>query len=185
MYSKPDLMTSRIFKAKYGFDWFDKALNCDPPTSVTWSTKGILQSVGVMKAGLKKRLGNGRTIIITEDRRVGLHQVKFKHPGSMSDHHRPILVSELITTDSSLKAYEIWRYFDKDTAKTIMAQHIPKAVKEDTLEWNLSKTGGYDSIFGYWMLNTSPQVGNHNNELFLEEGGNKTYSRNGRCSSGR
>lgn len=71
MYSKPDLLASKLFREKHGENWFDKAVTPSIQPTALWSARGILRSVESMRNGLKRKLGNGCSIRIAEDKWLG------------------------------------------------------------------------------------------------------------------
>ncbi|KAL2902341.1 hypothetical protein RDABS01_027423 [Bienertia sinuspersici] len=87
-----------------------------------------MTNVATLKQGFRKSIGNGRST---------------KPP--------PSKVADLIKDDREWDSQVIWKYFDLETAKQILALSLPKPNKEDAYEWTLTKNGQCSVKTGYWL----------------------------------
>ncbi|KAL2900689.1 hypothetical protein RDABS01_025771 [Bienertia sinuspersici] len=126
MKENPSLLVSKIYKAKYGDEWFEHAREGKLKGKGSWAAKGIFRSITSFKERFKKRIGNGLKTNITED-------------------------SWLAGKKRKNQAEEkIRRWFDGDTAKSIFATDI--GGDEDSLEWAESVNGTCSTRSGYKFL---------------------------------
>ncbi|XP_019160712.1 PREDICTED: uncharacterized protein LOC109157266 [Ipomoea nil] len=157
----PQSLVSQLLKAKYcpNCDFTDAVLGNNP--SYMW--RSILAGQHVLKAGLARRIGNGRNTKIWDwpwlaDRiNTALNTVPL-------DHLREERVSGLLNEDGQWDVELIRDLFDADDVRRILATptavHVP-----DSWRWVGDTRGLYSVKHGYKLL-TSQTTSNSNPEVF-------------------
>ncbi|XP_027166343.1 uncharacterized protein LOC113766338 [Coffea eugenioides] len=143
----PNLLVSKVMKAKYMKDpnWMNKS----PPGSASWSWKSIHSATKLLFVGLWKRIGDGRTVSIWNDKwLIGSEDGKVET--AKPEGCNLSWVSELIE-DGRWKIEILQTWFGNKEAEII--QRIPTSIgrRKDKLIWKFSKTGAYTVKIGYAM----------------------------------
>ncbi|XP_021857984.2 uncharacterized protein [Spinacia oleracea] len=151
MYSNPRLLASKLFKGKYGGDPISLGYRDTTPRSCSWAARSLIKASNSLKDGVRTRIGNGETTRITQDTWVGNSKLKMKNTSS-NDVRQLTTVAHLMTTERRWNAPLIWRCFQEQEAKLIMATHIPSDCVQDTYQWEYTKNGKYTFKSGYWHI---------------------------------
>lgn len=151
--SQPNLLVSKIFNAKYQGRWFKKSMEEGSPVrSSSWGARSIMRSVCSLKAGTRRVVGNGESISITEDVWVGDSKINFKQPQQPDGSPNLTIVAELLNVEGNAwQASSVWSLFHNQTARAILAKHIPLEKCGHGREWGPSANGNYNIKSGYWL----------------------------------
>lgn len=124
----------KVFCGKYKGDWFSKSVKGSIPRVASWGARIIMNSVHALGSGLRRTIGTWEYIDITGDLWVAKTRVNLKE-SVMGNTQRPMWVSNLISENREWKAHDMWRFFEKEVVKEILAIHIPRESIEDACEW--------------------------------------------------
>ncbi|XP_071909569.1 uncharacterized protein [Coffea arabica] len=146
--TNPNLLVSKVMKAKY----FPRSsiFECKIPNNASWIWRGLMAARKVVKQGVRKRVSNGRSTQIWEDRWI------------------PDATNGRVTTmkqwDSRLHKVEdliiqkrwnrnlVFQYFNKEDAERILSIPISLAGREDSYFWIHGEDGRYSVSSGYKVL---------------------------------
>ncbi|KAL3529595.1 hypothetical protein ACH5RR_008917 [Cinchona calisaya] len=144
--TSPNLLVSKVLKAKY---WYkDDIFKTKVPNSASWIWQSIMSVREFLGRGIRKRVGNGETINIWEDRWIPNNEdgrLKTKMP----DNCQGKVGNQLIRNFRWNKEL-IFQTFCREDAENILCIPISLAGRNDKLFWKYSANGHYTIQSGYW-----------------------------------
>ncbi|XP_010687249.1 uncharacterized protein LOC104901378 [Beta vulgaris subsp. vulgaris] len=143
----------KLYTAKYKKDPIQMVMDNEEPKNGSYAFRSLFQASKAFKEGLYKKLGNGRSIRIDNDRWHVNISPKPKVPEIHESRERYVWVSDLIDQNKKWKPSVIWDLFHTRDAREIFATHIPHQEIEDEIGWTQTKSGNYTAKSGYWFLN--------------------------------
>nr|XP_027071698.1 uncharacterized protein LOC113696490 [Coffea arabica] len=155
--TNPNLLVSKVLKAKYmkKTDWLVQK----PPSTASWCWKSLHKGGELLQQGLYKRVGDGRSIKIWEDRWVaGSCNGKLttaKPAGCQLE-----CVHELIE-EGRWKTDTLHRWFNIDDVELITNIPLSLYERKDRLYWLHSKSGVYTIRTGYVIAKGGRETVNH------------------------
>ncbi|KAL8124645.1 hypothetical protein AgCh_012338 [Apium graveolens] len=145
--SRPNLLVSRVLKARYFSDSSLLHAVKGNNSSTVWG--GIWQVKELLKGGYRWVVGNGSDIIATKD-----HWLRDKNNFCVEDFHGYAGRSECVKS-LFIPGTKIWderkvkQLFMMVDAKAILATRVPHHEVEDRIVWSSSKDGIYTVKAGY------------------------------------
>ena len=143
--TSPNLLVSKVLKAKYMKEgnWIET----QPPPTASWCWKSIHKGGELLQQGLWKRVGDGRTVRIWEDKWI---------PGSTNgcvSTPRPtscplVYVHELIE-DGRWKSDLLQLWFRSEDITLISSIPLSIFGRKDRFYWQYSQSGSYTVKTGY------------------------------------
>lgn len=140
IFSSPNLLVSKVLKAKYFHK--ESIFQCKVPRNASWIWQSFMSSRKLVEERSWKRVGNGKSIRIWEDRWIPSSS-DGKVTTVRPDYAGPVMVDELID-GFRWNANLIFRTFCNQDAMKIL--QIP-----------ISLTGREDSNSNYWKLSGNSQ----------------------------
>uniref|UniRef100_A0A803LMK0 Reverse transcriptase n=1 Tax=Chenopodium quinoa TaxID=63459 RepID=A0A803LMK0_CHEQI len=131
MHSNQQLNVSKIFRAKYKDDWFDKGRRGEMNTSMSWGARSIFKSIYHLREGLKRTIAYGKSIKVEHDWWVTDKVIKCKNNQLPSTEQKPIFISDLIDEHGKWKAGLVCKWFSPVIAKHILAIHPGNQLQSD------------------------------------------------------
>ncbi|KAL3521884.1 hypothetical protein ACH5RR_014718 [Cinchona calisaya] len=142
----PNLLVSKVLKAKY---WYkDDIFKTKVPNSASWFWQSIMSVREFLERGIRKRVGNGKTINIWEDRWIPNNEdgrLKTKMP----DNFQVKLRNQLIRNFRWNKEL-IFQTFCREYVENILCIPISLAGRNDKLFWKYLANGYYTLQSSYW-----------------------------------
>uniref|UniRef100_A0A803N7C0 Reverse transcriptase domain-containing protein n=1 Tax=Chenopodium quinoa TaxID=63459 RepID=A0A803N7C0_CHEQI len=132
IFSNPQLHVSKVFKAKYRDDWFDKGRKRESKSIMSWGARSIFKSIYHLKGGLKRVVANGVSTRIEEDWWVTKNIIKCKDDDAANNESKPMLVSDLLDSQGSWQTGLVWRWFKPAIAIDILALNPEQYISEDS-----------------------------------------------------
>ncbi|XP_071923058.1 uncharacterized protein [Coffea arabica] len=155
--TNPNLLVSKVLKAKYmkKNDWFVQK----PPSTASWCWKSLHKGGELLQQGLYKRVGDGRSIKIWEDRWVaGSRHGKLTTVKPARCQLE--CVHELIE-EGRWKTDTLHRWFNIDDVDLITNIPLSLYERKDRLYWLHSKSGAYTVRTGYVVAKGGREIMNH------------------------
>ncbi|XP_027157225.1 uncharacterized protein LOC113758655 [Coffea eugenioides] len=143
--TSPNLLVSKVMKAKYikNPNWMEQS----PSNTASWSWKSIYSAKTLLLTGLRKRIGDGKSVSIWRDKWIsGSDQGQVSR--SKPEDCQLQWVSELIEDEKwNTDLLQKW-FCDKDVE---LIKDIPTSIgrRHDKLIWCFSKSGTYTAKTGY------------------------------------
>ncbi|XP_027098791.1 uncharacterized protein [Coffea arabica] len=143
--TNPNLLVSKVLKAKY----FPRSsiFECKIPKNASWIWRGLMAARKVVEHGVRKRIGNGRSTQIWEDRWIPdttTGRVTTMKQGDSRLHK----VEDLII-QKRWNRNLVFQYFNKEDAERILSIPISLAGREDSYFWMHGEDGRYSVSSGY------------------------------------
>ncbi|XP_027158016.1 uncharacterized protein LOC113759637 [Coffea eugenioides] len=155
--TRPNLLMSKVIKARYfkGVSlWKMESNGTD-----SWCWKSLLRARGILEAGLRKRVGDGQSISIWDDR-----WLPDSEDGRVKTQRREEVgvfrVSDLIQEDKWNKEL-IVQVFEDQEGKEILRIPLSVFERKDTVYWIKSSTGEFTVKSGYRLAKSLRGKGDH------------------------
>jgi ribonuclease HI len=149
---RPNSLCAQVLKGRYYHDSDFLSATRKKHASQTW--RAILAGREVLKLGLIKRIGNGETTKIWEDRWISNHFGG--KPLTLPDAQQANLVSDLLTASGQWNVELVRQIFYPVDAEAIIKIPLRNSV-EDFLAWEPEKHGQYSVKTAYRLLFTGRQ----------------------------
>ncbi|XP_071933651.1 uncharacterized protein [Coffea arabica] len=140
--TRPNLLMSKVIKARYfkGVSlWKMESNGTD-----SWCWKSLLRARGILEAGLRKRVGDGQSISIWDDR-----WLPNSEDGRVKTQRREEVgvfrVSDLIQEEKWNKEL-IVQVFEEQERKEILRIPLSVFERKDTVYWSKSSTGEFTGV---------------------------------------
>ncbi|XP_027102977.1 uncharacterized protein [Coffea arabica] len=140
--TRPNLLMSKVIKARYfkGVSlWKMESNGTD-----SWCWKSLLRAMGILEAGLRKRVGDGQSISIWDDR-----WLPNSEDGRVKTQRREEVgvfrVSDLIQEGKWNKEL-IVQVFEEQEGKEILRIPLSVFERKDTVYWSKSSTGKFRGV---------------------------------------
>uniref|UniRef100_A0A803NAM0 Uncharacterized protein n=1 Tax=Chenopodium quinoa TaxID=63459 RepID=A0A803NAM0_CHEQI len=160
MHSNPQLNVSKIFRAKYKDDCFDKGRRGEMKSSMSWGARSIFKRISHLQGGLRRTIANGESIKVEHDWWVTNNVIKCKDNQLCSTEQKPVFISELLDEQGKWKVGLVWKWFSLAIAKDILAIHPLNQLQSDGWDWGPSSTRHYSLRSGYWQAQgTNTKIG--------------------------
>lgn len=164
----PNLLVSKVMKSKYYPK--ESIFSCKVPNNASWIWKGSVRARDLIQNGVRKKIGNGKSMEILEDRWI-LDNPQGKPATVKSSSYKLQKVGELIC-QKRWNRNLIFKSFNKKDSERIMSIPISLVVREDTNFWIHSSNGDYSVRSGYKTLKSNwieQQMGNRNEAVLVGE----------------
>lgn len=150
IFSSPNLLVSKVLKAKYFHK--ESIFQCKVPRNASWIWQSFMSSRKPVEEGSWKKVGNGKSIRIWEDRWIPSSS-DGKVTTVRPDCAGPVMVDELID-GFRWNANLIFRTFCNQDAMKILQIPISLTGRDDSNSnyWKLSGNGQYTVKSGYKEL---------------------------------
>ncbi|XP_027174546.1 uncharacterized protein LOC113774179 [Coffea eugenioides] len=147
--TQPNLLVSRVIKARYHPK--ESLLKCKVAGNASWIWKGLMGSRQLIEEGIRRRIGNGKSTYIWEDRWIPVtHHGKVTTPKPQGCNL--VKVADLIAQKRWNK-HLIFRNFSSMEAEGILSIPISLADREDSNLWIYS-TNGNCSVSSAYRVQT-------------------------------
>nr|XP_027108781.1 uncharacterized protein LOC113728591 [Coffea arabica] len=145
---QPNLLMSRVMKARY---FGRKSIwNIQPKGSDSWCWKSLLSAREVLEEGLRRRVGDGESIKIWEDRWLpGIEDGKIR--SQRKDDSKIQRVSELIR-DGKWDRELLRQEFEEKDRLQILKIPLSLGKVMDRFYWARSSSGVYSVKTGYQLI---------------------------------
>nr|XP_027096099.1 uncharacterized protein LOC113715996 [Coffea arabica] len=143
----PNLLVSQVLKAKYYPN--ENILNCDIPKHSSWFWQSIMSAREVVKGGIWKRVGLGKSIKLWKDQWIS-NNPNGKPTTMVPDGGEEQKVEELIS-NFRWKRSVIFRRFNREDAENILRTPISLSRTGDLHFWIHSKQGEYSVRLCYQL----------------------------------
>ena len=166
IHNSKESLVYQVFKAKYKKDPIQLVMDNEKPKKPSYAFNSLYKACSSFKSGLYKKIGNGKSINLFQDRWSASADLKPRIMNHHQDNDHPNMVADLIDDSRNWKASKVWQVFPPDKAKIILALHIPHCDTEDTIEWSHTKSGKFSVKSGYWFLKASGENPNPSNPFW-------------------
>lgn len=161
--NSPNMLVSRLFKAKYFCNrtFLSSKLGNNP--SMVW--RSVWNSIDVLKKGLRWRIGRGDMVSVWQDPWV-INDLSFRISSACPPEAATAKVQDLFIPNTRVwDRGKVERWFNVQEAELILDMVIPTTNRDDKMIWHFTKDGCYSSKSGYRALEDhemDPSQGLHN-----------------------
>lgn len=149
LYSNPNLLASKMFRAKYGADPVSNGYAGKQLYRPSWAAKSMCGSIVCLKGGIRRSIGDDRSTDVHTYIWAGNSLVRMKPAASASSTK---WVADLVGPNGLWDMVAIRGKFDRESAEKIFVCRTPIADSEDGFWWKEGKTGEFFSKSAYWSL---------------------------------
>nr|XP_027102916.1 uncharacterized protein LOC113724190 [Coffea arabica] len=143
--TKPNLLVSRVLKAKY----FSKEsiFTCKVQGTASWFWKGLMSVRGVLEEGVLRRIGNGISTKIWEHKWIP--QAPNGKPSTTKPQNCKFETVQQLITNKRWNSNLVFRLFNKSDAMRILSIPVSLGGREDSHYWGYNEGGEYTVRSGY------------------------------------
>nr|XP_027095012.1 uncharacterized protein LOC113715059 [Coffea arabica] len=171
--TKPNLLVSRVLKAKY----FSKEsiFTCKVPSTASWFWKGLMSVRDVLEEGVLRRIGNGISTKIWEHKWIP--QAPNGKPSTTKPQNCKFETVQQLITNKRWNSNLVFRLFNKSDAMMILSIPVRLGGREDSHYWGYNEGGEYTVRSGYKRF-MKESLGSSNSKkkagTSMEAGSNQT-----------
>ncbi|XP_056691898.1 uncharacterized protein [Spinacia oleracea] len=158
IHNNPSLLIAQVFSVVYKKSPVEAGLTADIHHKASWGYRGLCKSVRDAENGFGKTVYKGDTDI-NQSNWLPSKKVQIKDQNNI-ERNRISKVKDLFSEDAkNWNANLVWKSFSCETAKEILALHIPQEDRDDQFHWmNSNKESSIvKSVYNFLLLGNSGQ----------------------------